>query len=73
VNVLKLLIKKEFKMVKFVNLEFHYFQIIKKAKNEYKALLFEKRCIGFDVFKGKVEGNKIEVECWIGAMKEKYL
>jgi hypothetical protein len=62
-------------MVKFVSLEFHYFQIIKKAKskNQYKVLLFEKRCTGFDVLKGKVEGNKIEIECWIGAMKEIYL
>ncbi|MDD2840750.1 MAG: hypothetical protein PHY80_06630 [Rickettsiales bacterium] len=60
-------------MVQFVNLKHHYFQIIKKSKNNYKALLFEKRCIGSDVLKGKTEGKKIEVECWIGAMKEKYL
>ncbi|HSQ98095.1 MAG TPA: hypothetical protein VLL98_05270 [Rickettsiales bacterium] len=60
-------------MVKFVNLQHHYFQIIKKSKDNYKAILFEKRCIGFDVVKGQVEGKKIEIECWIGAMKEIYL
>jgi len=62
-------------MIQFVYLKHHYFQIIKKAKtkNNYKALLFERRCIGSDVLKGRVEGKKIEIECWIGAMKEKYI
>lgn len=59
---------------KFVNLKFHYFQIIKKEKDNYTGLLFEIRSIGHDILKVKVkEYNKIEIEYWIGSMKEKYL
>lgn len=61
-------------MVKFVNLKYHYFKIIRKSKNNYTAILFQKTCIGNDIIKGKItDNNKIEMECWIGAMKEIYL